>query len=65
MGDFTVPLVVLGHEPPVQALSEVAEPAHLSLSLMGAGLLQVLLLLLLQAVLQVEAADQVLQAPWI
>ena len=49
----------------MQALSDVAEPAHLSLSLMGAGLLQVLLLLLLQAELHVEAADQVLQAPWI
>ena len=38
---------------------------HLSLSLMGSGLVQVLVLVVWHSLLHVEGADQTDQAPWI
>ena len=37
---------------------------HLSLSLIGSGLVQVLVFVALHSLLQVEGADQAVQAPW-
>ena len=38
---------------------------HLSLSLMGSGLVHVLVFVALHSLLHVEGADQAVQAPWI